>query len=418
MQGENQPTMPGQPSQPLYGQPGPYSQPMGQPGPYSQPMGYPGGPSVAPPQQKRSLKWLWITLAVVAGLLVVGGGGGVFALSLYAAPGAAASQFCGYLKAQNYDSAYSMLSAKLKGAYTADQFRQGNVQLDAAEGKVTACGAAQGSGAYDYSLGSNKATVTAVLTRGTQGNLQGGVHLVNESGWKVDGLDTPLLGVNLGALGTLNAFCGALKAQNYTTAFGLLSSSAQTKATEVGFTALETLQDQVDGRVTDCALKSVPAGNTDTTTKVGVTITRATKGASSGNVTLEGSGGVWKISDVDDSAQGTNLQPLLIGTLFCGALALNTPTGYATAYTLTSADFQKVFTQTEFATDLATILHTLSADAKWVGCTPDLTTYKVTGSKAQYSAKLNAITGTGAKGYLSLKFVLVQEATVWKIDEI
>src|SRR5207248_10797151 len=161
-------------SQPLYGQPGPYSQPLpGQPGPYSQPLyGQPGPysqPLQAPPAQpKRSLRWLWITLAIllVLGLLV--GGGGVFAFSNYTAPAAAAGKYCGYLKAQNYDSAYNMLASKLQGQYTSEQFRQASVALDAAEGKVTACGAGSGSGAYKYTLFGNTATVQATTTREKQ----------------------------------------------------------------------------------------------------------------------------------------------------------------------------------------------------------------------------------------------------------
>ena len=115
-------------------------------------------PLQAPPAQpKRSLRWLWITLAIV---LVVGlllGGGGFFAFTNYTAPATAAGKYCGYLKAQNYDSAYGMLSSKLKGQYTSEQFRQASAALDHAEGNVTACGAGTGSNAYKYTLFGNTA---------------------------------------------------------------------------------------------------------------------------------------------------------------------------------------------------------------------------------------------------------------------
>ncbi len=383
------------------------------------PYGQPGGAPVATaaPVKKRSLKWLWITLGVVAALLVAGGAAGAYALVQYSAPAAAASQFCSDLKTQNYDSAYGMLSAKLQATYTSPQFHTANGVLDAAEGKVTACGAASGSGAYDYSLGASKATVVAVITRETQGSLQGKVQLANESGWKVDALDTSLLGINLGALQTLGAFCAAEQSQSYSTAFGLLNSTLQTETgTADAFTSAQQLQDQVDGKVTACAIKAIPSGNTDTSTTVTVTITRATLGAATGNISLDGTGGTWKISKIDQSVQGSNLLPLLTGTVFCLALVVNDATGYSAAYTLTSSGFQQQVTLAQFTQGLTAILHSLSADAKWTGCTPDLTTYKVTASSAGYNAKLNAVSGTGATGYVPLKFAFVLEGTTWKID--
>jgi len=439
MQGENQPTMPGQPpqgeqaypgypgypsgpSQPLYGQPtpgqpGPYSQPMyGQPGPYSQPMGAPGGPSVAvaaPPQKKRSLKWLWITLAVVGALVIVGGGGGVFALSLYGQPAAAATQFCGDLKAQNYDSAYGMLSAKLKTQLTSDQFRLGNTQLDNAEGKVTACGAASGSGSYNYSLGSNKATVVAVVTRATQGSLQGGVHLVNESGgWKVDALDTSLLGVHLGALQALNAFCTDLASQNYTAAFALLGGSLTTGATSDAFAAVQQLHDQIDGKVTACALTGVGSGNSDTAANVTVSVTRSTLGAKTGAITLDGTGGAWKITAIADAVQGSDVGPLVTGTLFCVAMDANSPTGYATAYSLFSSELQKQVTAAKFAADF-----TLPTGYAWGPCAPDFKTYKVSGDQAEYSGTIAVTTPTGTSA-AKIDLAFLQEAGAWKVDGV
>src|SRR5262249_4597897 len=150
------------------------------------------------------LKWLWITLGTVAALLVVGGG--AFAFIQYTAPAAAAGQFCTDPKAQSDDSAYNLLSAKLQAVYTQKRVPPANGVLDAAEGKVASCGSTSGS--YSYSLGGSTASVTAVITRQTQGTLQGKVQLVNGSGgWKVDALETSLLGINPGALQTLGAFC-------------------------------------------------------------------------------------------------------------------------------------------------------------------------------------------------------------------
>src|SRR5262249_7482505 len=144
------------------------------------------------------------------------------------------------------------------------------------EGKVTACSQATGSDAYSYSFGANKATVSAVITR-EKGTYQGHVQVVSENGsWKIDAMDTSLLGANLGALVTLNGFCDAMKAKNYTAAYGLLGSAfqAQLGNSAANFALVAGVQDQVDGQVKDCTLTGVAQGNTDTSTSVTVTINR------------------------------------------------------------------------------------------------------------------------------------------------
>ncbi len=366
----------------------------------------------AAPAKKRSRTGLWITLGIVAALLVVGGGAGAFTLIQYSAPAVAASQFCNDLKTQNYDSAYNMLSAKLQATYNKDQFHTANGVLDVAEGKVTACGAASGNGSYDYSLGGSKATVKATITRATQGPLTGNLQLVNESGWKIDTLDTALLGINLGALQTLGAFCQAEQTQNYDTAYDLLSSSLQSPAPKAQFSALALLQDLIDGKVTACAIKSIASGNTDTSTTVTMTVTRATLGAATGNISLDGTGGTWKISKIDQAVQGTNPQPLLVGTELCLYIAVGQKTP---AYALTSAHYQQTHTLAQFQQYFASHL---PSGGKWLLGEPDLKTYKVTASTAQYSGVFGytkaSLTPLGVP--MSLAFVL--ESGSWKVDAI
>jgi hypothetical protein len=371
-----------------------------------------GGAAVgtATPAKKRSLKGLWITLGVIAGLLVVGGSAGAFALVQYTAPANAASQFCSDLKAQNYDIAYGMLSAKLQAAYSKDQFRTGNAALDVAEGKVTECGAASGSGSYDYTLGGSKATVKAKITRETQGDLTGNLQLVNESGWKIDSLDTGLLGINLGALQTLGAFCQAEATQDYKTAFGLLSSALQTQAGSADLFALdEQVQDGVDGKVTACAIKSIANGNTDTSATVTVTVTRSTLGAASGSITLDGTGGTWKISKIDQSVQGTNLVPLETGLTFCVYVGIS---DFSDAYNLLSAGVKQSNTLAQFQAAF-----TLPAGDTWQGCTPTISTYQVTASTAKFSGTLLfTVSGVQKEGKIDFTFVL--EGGAWKIDSV
>jgi hypothetical protein len=376
----------------------------------TQPGGVPAATEM--PAKKRSLKWLWITLGVVAALILVGGGAGIYALAQFSAPAAAATQFCGDLKAQNYDSAYAVLSAKLKASYSSDQFRLASTTLDAAEGKVTACGAASGANAYNYSLGSNHATVTASITRATQGPLQGGVHLVSEGGaWKVDAMDTTLLGINLGALQTLAAFCEAEQSQSYDTAYGLLSTGLQSLAPQTQFSILQTLQDAVDGKVTACAIKAIPAGNDDTNTTVTVTVTRSTLGAASGTVKLEATGGAWKISQIDQSVQGTNLQPLLVGTEFCLFVGGD---DFPDAYKLLASGVQQSNTVAQVQAAFA-----LPAGDKWTPvCSPDMTTYQVTASTAQYSGTFLFTNASNAVGQAKINFAFIVENGSWKIEHV
>ena len=253
--------------------------------------------------------------------------------------------------------------------------------------------------------------MTAVLTRTKQGNLQGGVHLVSENGWKIDALDTSLLGINLGALQTLGAYCAALETQNYTTAYGFLGSTLTSQAPQALFTAAEQLQDQVDGKVTGCAISAISASNTDTSTTVTASITRSTLGARSGNITLDGTGGTWKISKVDDALQGSDLAPLVTVVLFCAALQAN---DFATAYSLLSAAQQALGTEAEFAASL-----TLPSGAKWGGCTPDFSTYKVSGTTAQITGAIAVLSASGTNlGSVTTKFLLVLEGGAWKIDDL
>jgi hypothetical protein len=428
----SQPLQPQPYSQPL--QPQPYSQPL-QPQPYSQPLqpnpyGQPGQPTptwtagpptmpgapvatMSPPTPpKKSLRWLWITLGVIAALLVVVGGGGAFALSQYLAPATAAVSFCSDLKAQNYTAAYGLLSSNLKSQLTQDTFVQGSGELDTAEGKVTACGQASGSNVYTYSLGSSTAEVKASITRSTAGALEGVVHLKNENGsWKVDGLDTSLLGVSLGALQAAGAFCAAMQTQNYSAAYALLGAQAQAVVKQADFTQASTAHDAIDGPVNACGLAMLGPGNTDTSASLVVSITRSKLGAKQGALNLDVESGLWKIANIAPEIQGSNLDPLLVANQFC----IDLVTGkYADAYSLLSAHQHTLATEAQFASSIA-----LPSPLKWSGCTPDYSTYTVSTTSASFKAALKFTdTANGQSASVNFKLSFVQEGGSWKLDDI
>jgi hypothetical protein len=400
-----QPGQPGPYSQPLPGQPGPYSQPLyGQPGPYSQPLQAP------PAQPKRSLRWLWITLAIVLVLGLLLGGGGFFALSNYSAPAAAASKYCGYLKAQNYDSAYGMLSSKLKSAYTSDQYRQASAALDHAEGKVTSCGAGTGSGAYKYTLFGNTATVQAKITREQLGDLVGPLDLVNQDGWKVDTLSAALLGIDLGALDTLGKFCVALQGQNYAAAYALLGSTATGQITAADFATAGGLHDQIDGTVGACALEQVSSAGTTSATPVQVSLTRAKLGKRVGAMSLAAdSDTTWKIQTIETPLLGTDLQPLQVGNTFCADIVA---AKWDAAFALLTPELQ---VDVPSAAALAGYF-ALSNGARNTGCTPNVSTYQVKGDQAQYDIGLTITATDGRTATVKMTIFLFNSVSVWKVD--
>jgi hypothetical protein len=385
----------------LYGQPGAYP-PPGQPGPYSQPLQAPSA------QPKRSLRWLWITLAIILTLSLLGGGA-LYAFTNYTAPATAAAKYCDYLKAQNYDSAYAMLSAKFQAKYTSDQFRQANTALDIAEGKVTACGAGSGSNAYKYTLFGKTATVLATTTRQKQGLLQGELGLVNSDGWKINSIATSLIGISFGALDTLGKFCQAFQTQNCNAAYALLTPTQKTNISAEEFATLMKLRDEIDGNVSACALEQITSA-TDVAAKVQVGLTRSTLGKRADDVTLAADGDAWSIDDVSTDLLGTDVEPLLISTTFCLAGWLGQ---YDLAFTFLS-DGAKARVKT--AAGLIPSF-TLNNGAKVLLCLPDLSTYITSGDTSSLTFSLDATLATGPTTIGTFTVSMVQDSNKrWKVD--
>ncbi len=153
--------------QPQYAQQPPIGQPQyGQP-PYGQPPVY-----TQPQPQKRSLRWLWITLGVVGGLLVLGcaacgilGALGVNLFAQAAQPAVVAGQYYGAVSQQDYTKAYSYLdtsSVSVQGqTLTPQAYTQAAQVLDTTQGKVTK------ASPTSYNVTNDTATVTMAVTRGS-----------------------------------------------------------------------------------------------------------------------------------------------------------------------------------------------------------------------------------------------------------
>jgi hypothetical protein len=309
-----------------------------------------------------------------------------------------------------------MLSSGLQSQYSKTAFSAGVSALDTAEGKVNGCQQAQGSNAYTYSLGSSTATVNAQLTRGIQGNLTGALHMKNQSGtWKVDGLDTSLLGVNIGALAASGAFCAAMQGADYTTAYSMLDSAQQGLVSQDDFVASGKLHDQIDGTVTKCTLAKVPQGNTDQLSHLTIDLTRSKLGDRTGDVTLKLDGTAWKIDATDASINGTDLRPLVVGAAFC---ALLTTAKYADAYGLFSSAYQATITQADFAANVGSFQGNA---IKWTCEAPDYSTYKVANTSASIILPMTIAVpalGSAATSTDKYKVDFVFENSAWKIDNL
>lgn len=157
-------------------------------------------PNYGPPPQKKSLRWLWITLAVVGGLLVLGCGGcaiasfvgiGYFAKTI-ADPTIVTTAYYQNIKDGNYDQAYTNLDTSnvtvQNQPVTQALFNQLAQAKDKLQGQVTNFSQVNISTASNN--GVNTATVTMLVTRenGPPYNVQ--LQLQEENGtWKITGLD-------------------------------------------------------------------------------------------------------------------------------------------------------------------------------------------------------------------------------------
>jgi hypothetical protein len=372
----------------------------------------PGGfaPPSAPAPKRRSLRWLWITLGVILALLVAGGGAGAYALSQYTAPAAEAAVFCTHLKAASYAAAYNDLSASMQSQVTGDEFAKGAQFITVAEGTISRCQQSAGN-AYTYSFGAKTATLNVTMTRSISGTLAGNIGLVQEGGaWKIGSLDTSLLGINLGALKAAGAFCAAMQSQSYPAAYTLLSSSGQQQAPADAFATVLGLQDQVDGKITACSLTGFTVSGSDTSATLNVSFNRATLGTRTGTVTMKVEGGAWRVDNVADSLSGTDVTPILVGNAFCADLVANKLTD---AYALLSSRLQSQ----GGSQDSFVAAFTLPSPLAWAGCTPDLKTYKVSGSDAQFNGTLSIKdTSDGSLASSTYPFYFVKESSTWKFD--
>src|SRR5262249_12495855 len=152
-----------------------------------------------------------------------------------------------------------------------NQFLASAALHDTVDGKVVDCGQPNTGAAFSFNLStSNKIALSTTITR--KQPLMGKLSLVKEgSAWKIDTIDPSLQGTDLSGFFTGQAFCAALVASNYHSAYGLLSHTYQTRSSEQDFTNRMKSTFSGNLKLTDCKLDSQTYTVTGSTGKINTT---------------------------------------------------------------------------------------------------------------------------------------------------
>lgn len=222
---------------------GPAQTPIPQPyGPHA-PAGVPAAqPANIPDRRRKKPRRLWLTCGIIAAIffvLCVAVGGLVGYAAVQAAqPLKAAQLFCQDVQRQDYSAAYGMLSTSYKATVSDSQFTQIGKLQDQIDGKVTACGLAQNASGLSITFNPNQSQATFDVRVSRNRQLTGTVTMVKENGaWKVDQVSQSVQGTDVRPLLVADQFCRAIVAQDFPTAYGLLSPALQAKASEQQFQA-------------------------------------------------------------------------------------------------------------------------------------------------------------------------------------
>ncbi len=218
-----------------------------------------------------------------------------------------------------------------------------------------------------------------------------------------------------------NAFCQALETQNYTAAYGMLSSAYTAKLSQADFTQANQLHDQLDGKVKDCSVQAPsPAGFSFTHSTAADLSAKITRNKTfSGGISLIKQGDNWKVNAIDASLQGTDVGALAVAQNFCTALAAK---NYAAAY----ADFsptrqQAIGSQTDYANAMKANFG--GNGVSITGCKMRLDTYSVAPADdaASITMELNVKVSTASSGSqvqaVPLKITFAKTGGQWKIDD-
>ena len=148
--------------------------------------GYAPPPVYSQPPRK-SYKWVWMVVGMVAVLCVLGAVllalGVGFAVKTYGGPTIASDQYYTALRNQDYAMAYSYLGSRLKTVFSQEAFTQLAQERDATAGRVTHY-------AYTNIPTGDPATVNLTITRANGSTYSVILEMRQEGGaWKVTAFD-------------------------------------------------------------------------------------------------------------------------------------------------------------------------------------------------------------------------------------
>ena len=259
-----------------------------------------GADWTVPPRRGKSYKTLWITLSVIATLLICACCGSCFAIYKFtqdAVVPIAAAAFCAELRIQDYTTAYRETSRTLQGQLSLSQFTDAARTLDEIEGPIVKCTSA--SSLSGSRQDANTASVAFLMPRTLSESLQGYVYLTKEGGsWRVDGVDASLLGTSLFAVSTANDYCRALHGAHYASAFDFLGSKLTSTTAVADYVRAAQRRDQVDGTIRVCAVSAIGSPNTNTAAALTLSITRIKLSTKRSALALAVENQTWKISAI------------------------------------------------------------------------------------------------------------------------
>jgi limonene-1,2-epoxide hydrolase len=139
---------------------------------------------------------------------------------------------------------------------------------------------------------------------------------------------------------TLDAFCNAMKGQDYQTAYNQLSNSLQSNETEIEFA--NTLR--ANGKVNTCTHSSANTTNNKATANVTI-VTGSGQASISSIILTADSGNIWKLSLFPTT-------PSMTLSAFCNALQNK---DYSTAYAQLTNGIKRLHAEAQFETDFASL---------------------------------------------------------------
>jgi hypothetical protein len=289
----------------------------GAPGTTTQPAPITEPATVAVGTSTPGTRRLGMTLALIALLFALLGGGlllaGYNTANAELQPARVAQAYCTDLQAQQFAQAYALLSSSYQEQVTKAQFTLAGQLQEQVDGRIRGCPTATGPG-IDLAFGQPKSHVAFLITILRSRPFQGHIELIRQQGtWKVQAIEQSLAGTNIAPLVTASTFCSAIIKGDYAAAYNTLSSRQQSIAPESQFA--QQLQSAFGGavRLNSCTLDFASYHVQVNSAAVAMTFNLTISMSSTGSLTtglvsilnLRLESGGWKLDDFTPEPAGS-----------------------------------------------------------------------------------------------------------------